>query len=141
MCQGNGAASAAWAVVNITIIRAHKRKGHGAKFICPITKLKGHIAGVIFVDDTDLIHVNMEVNEDMDETLINLQDSIINWGKLLIATGGALKPCKCFFYLISFEWQQDGSWRYAKNEINEEYQIRVPVADGLMATIEQYGVD
>ena len=83
----------------------------------------------------------MEANEDVDETLVHLQDSIINWGKLLLATGGALKPCKCFYYLISFEWRQDGSWRYAKNEINKEFQIRVPLADGSMATIEQYGVD
>ena len=101
MCQGNGAASAGWAVVSITITRAHKRKGHGAKFLCPITKLKSHIAGVIFVDDTDLIHLNMEANESADETLVHLQDSITNWGKLLLPTGGALKPSKCFF-LFSF---------------------------------------
>ena len=30
LCQGNGAASAGWTVVCITILRAHKRKGHGA---------------------------------------------------------------------------------------------------------------
>jgi hypothetical protein len=141
MCQGNGAAGAAWAVVNITMIRAHKRKGHGAKFLCPISKLNCHIAGVIFVDDTDLIHINMYANEGVDETLLHLQESITNWGRLLLATGGALKPCKCFYYLISFEWREDGSWRYAENETNEEYQIRVPLADGSMAEIEQYGAN
>ncbi len=141
MCQGNGAACAAWAVVNITMIRAHKRKGHGAKFLCPISKLNCHIAGVIFVDDTDLLHINMYVNEGVDETLLHLQESITNWGKLLLATGGALKPCKCFYYLISFEWREDGLWGYAKNETNQEYQIRVPLADGSMAEIEQYGVN
>jgi hypothetical protein len=104
MCQGNGAASAAWAVVSITIVRAHKRKGHGAKFMCPISNLKFHLAGIIFVDDTDLIHINMGQNEDADLALIHLQDSISNWGQLLLATGGALKPSKCFYYLISFEW-------------------------------------
>ncbi len=37
LCQGNGAASAGWIIVCITILRAHKWKGHGAKFICPLT--------------------------------------------------------------------------------------------------------
>jgi hypothetical protein len=50
----------------------------------------------------------MGANEDAEETLFHLQESITNWGKLLLATGGALKPSKCFYYLISFEWRQDG---------------------------------
>jgi hypothetical protein len=41
LCQGNGAATpAGWAVISITIVRAHKRKGHGATFVCPISKLQ-----------------------------------------------------------------------------------------------------
>jgi hypothetical protein len=31
-----------------------------------------------------------------------LQNSIHNWGCILIATGGALKPEKCDYHLISF---------------------------------------
>jgi hypothetical protein len=109
--------------------------------MCPISNLKFHLAGVLFVDDTDLIHINMGVNEDADLALIHLQDSITNWGKLLLATGGALKPGKCFYYLISFEWRQDGSWRYAKNENNKDFWVRVPLADRSMAEIEQFGVN
>ena len=127
LCQGNGASPAAWAVVSIVIIRAHKEKGHGAQFLCPISNLKCHIAGVLFVDDTDLIHIKMEENEQADETLFNLQESITNWGKLLLATGGALKPSKCFYYLISFEWRPDGTWKYAANEKNPEFQLKVPL--------------
>ena len=37
LCQGNGAAPAGWTVVSIAILNAHKRKGHGAKFLCPIS--------------------------------------------------------------------------------------------------------
>jgi hypothetical protein len=39
LCQGNGVALAGWAVVSICIVKAHKKKGHGAYFLCPITKL------------------------------------------------------------------------------------------------------
>ncbi len=37
LCQGNGAAPASWTVVSIVILNAHKRNGHGAKFVCPIS--------------------------------------------------------------------------------------------------------
>jgi hypothetical protein len=121
LCQGNGATPAGWAVVSICIITAHKKKGHGAHFLGPITKLRSHIAGVIYVDDTDLIHFHMDESEDALDTFYGIQEAIINWGKLLLASGGALKPAKCFCHLISFTWNPDGTWSYEKNEENEEF--------------------
>jgi hypothetical protein len=47
LCQGNGAAPTGWAVISITVVRAHKRKGHGATFMCPISKLKFVLAAVL----------------------------------------------------------------------------------------------
>jgi hypothetical protein len=38
LCQENGAAPAGWAVVSKTILHAHKRKGHGMKIVCPVSK-------------------------------------------------------------------------------------------------------
>jgi len=66
--------------------------------------------------DDDKIHLNMKVTETTQQAFEGLQDSIINWGKLLIATGGALKPSKCSCYLISFKFEKDGTWRYEANE-------------------------
>ncbi len=40
LTQGNGASLAGWSVISIVILNAHGRKGHGAKFICPITKCR-----------------------------------------------------------------------------------------------------
>ncbi len=37
LCQGNWATPAGWAVISICIIGAHRKKGLGAKFLCPIT--------------------------------------------------------------------------------------------------------
>lgn len=45
--QGNGAAPAGWAVVSISIIHAHKKEGHGATFLCPITKFSHKVAGIL----------------------------------------------------------------------------------------------
>ena len=86
LCQGSGAAGAGWAAVSICIIQAHKRKGHGATFLCPISDLKSNIAGVIYVDDTDIIHFRMDKSKDVIDAHFYLQSSITNWSKLLIAT-------------------------------------------------------
>jgi hypothetical protein len=112
MCQGNGAAPTAWTVTSIPMITAHRRKGHGAHFIAPILDITGHIVGGLFVDVTDLIHLDMQVMESIVEVHARLQESVINWGPLLIATGGALKPSKCLYYIISFRWKADGTWVY-----------------------------
>jgi hypothetical protein len=47
MYQGNGASPAAWAVISICILKAHGRKGHGVKFVCPITKLEKHLSAIL----------------------------------------------------------------------------------------------
>ena len=91
LCQGNGASPAGWTVVSIRLINAHKKKGHGGHFLCPITKLKSRFAGVIYVDDTDLIHFRMDRYEDTTDSFLGLQEAIVNWGKLLLASGGGTK--------------------------------------------------
>ena len=60
LCQGNGAAPAGWAVISISIIEEHRKKGHGAKFLCPITQLQHHLSAILCVNDTDLLHINMK---------------------------------------------------------------------------------
>ena len=139
--QGNGAGPASWTVTSIPMISAHKKKGHGAHLVASITDKTGHIAGNLFVDDTDLIHLNMINKESKVMAHDEFQNSIINWGKLLIATGGALKPSKCSYYLISFMWNKEGQWKYEQNEVAEEWEIGVPLADGNMAAIEHLSVD
>jgi len=88
------------------------------------------------VDDADVLHIDMEAEESIKDTHLELQESISNWGNLLIALGGALKPIKCFYHLISFGWKADGSWRYSTNECNEELDIVVPMPGRTEAKIE-----
>jgi hypothetical protein len=140
LCQGNGTSPVEWAVISICIISSHKKKGHGAHFTCPITKLKSHIVGIIYVDDTDLVHFRMEEDQDKNEAFFHLQEAITNWGKLLLTTGGSLKPIKCFFHLISFTWDEDGNWAYKDNEEDEDLQAAVPLADGSFGNIQHLGI-
>jgi hypothetical protein len=136
MCQGNGASSAAWLVTSIPMIRAHSWKGHGAHFIAPISGRSCHLSGGIFVGDTDLFHLDMQQVETVMEAHDRLQESVFNWGKLLLAPGGALKSEKCSFHLLSFQWKADGTWVYETNKTNANLAIGVPMADGSVEEIE-----
>lgn len=127
LCQGNGAAPAGWAVVSITILLAHKKKGHGIKLVCPISSRAGHIAAILYVDDTDVIHLNLEEEELAFIAHHRLQESVLSWGKLLIATGGALKPSKCFYHLVSFSFDDKGIWKYDKNHEDKNFQLMIDV--------------
>jgi hypothetical protein len=95
MSQGNMTSPAAWTVVSIPIILVHKKKGHGAHLVTPISNIPCHLAGGLFVNDTNLFHLDMQEMETAIDAHGRLQDAVINWGKLLITTGGALKPEKC----------------------------------------------
>ena len=79
MCQGNCNAPAAWTVMSITIIQAHKRKGHGIQLKCSITGTSLHLAGTLFMDDTGIEHFDMNRGETAWEAHNALQRIIINW--------------------------------------------------------------
>ena len=110
LCQWNGNAPAGWAVISITILNAYKKKGQGGKFVCPISQRTGHLAEILFVDNNKLIHIDMDQDKTTEEAHKDLQAIINSWGKLLIASGGSLKPEKCFLYLKSFFWNSSGKW-------------------------------
>ncbi len=139
MCQGNGASPAAWTVTSISMISAHKKKGLGAHFITPISSHTCHLAGGLFVDDTDLFHLDMHTVQSVVEAHQCLQEAVINWGKLLLATGGALMQCS--FYLLSFKWKADGTWLYEHNESNPTLLLGVLMLDGSLEEIEHLSID
>jgi hypothetical protein len=83
----------------------------------------------------------MEEDKGKEDAFLCLQEAITNWGKLLLASGGALNPIKCFFHLISFQWDKNGNWTYKNNEEDEDYQAAVPLADGLVGEIQHLGIN
>ena len=93
------------------------------------------------MDDTDIIHFRMDKSKDVTDAHFYLQSSITNWGKLLIATGGSLKPSKCFFHLISFTWNSDGTWKYDSNKDNDEFRVTVPKWDCPTTRIKHHCVN
>jgi hypothetical protein len=134
LTQGNGTSLAGWAVISIVIWNAHGRKGHSAKFVCPITKLTSHLSAILYIEDTDLLHINLEKDNSAAQVHGSIQASIENWGNLLIATSGALQQEKCFYSIISYEWAI-GEWRYSDNSTRDEFGVTVPLQGGAKAAI------
>jgi hypothetical protein len=66
--------------------------------------------GSLFVDDTD-IYMWREHITDPPELWAQTQTKMAQWSNLLNATGGVLKPEKCFWYLLDYTCT-DGEWSY-----------------------------
>ncbi len=139
--QGNGGSPAGWCVISVMILRAHGAKGHSAHFIAPLSQVCSSLSAILYIDDTDLLHLNMDDDKTIFETHAGLQHAIENWGKLLIATGGTLKPKKCFFHLIDFQWTRCSGWRYIGYHEDEMAAVFVPLPDRTLAPIQHRAVD
>ncbi len=139
--QGNGAAPAGWCAISIVILWAHGVKGHSAHFIALMSQVCLSLSAILYVDNTDLIHINMEADESIVEVHAAIQRAIENWGRLLIATGGTLKPDKCFYHLIDFGWTQKGGWQYVAHHEDVGAAVYAPLPDERRALISHLVVD
>ena len=73
-------------MISIIIINAYKIKVHRGHLICPISRREGHLAAILFVDDTELIHIDTNQDQSVYKAHAAMKESIVNWGRLLIAT-------------------------------------------------------
>ena len=90
--------------------------------MCPITNNITKLAAILYVDDCDLLHIDMTCDDSVYLTFEKMQESVMNWGRLLIASGGSYKPPKCFYHLIAFQWSREGEWSYAENHDKPEFR-------------------
>lgn len=54
---------AGWATISMTILNAHKRKRHSATFMCSISNELIKFVAILYVDDCDLLHIDMTCND------------------------------------------------------------------------------
>ena len=128
-------------MISIVILRAHGVKGTGVQFMAPMSLVRQHLSAILYVDDTDLLHIIMDAEESIAKVHAAIQDAVENWGRLLIVTGGSLKPDKCFYHLINFAWTQKGRWQYIVHHKDEGAALFVPLPDGTRAPISHLAVD
>jgi hypothetical protein len=60
MGQGSRASPAGWCVISIMILQVHVAKGHGAQFIAPMSQVRRSLLAILYINDMDLLHLNME---------------------------------------------------------------------------------
>jgi hypothetical protein len=68
------------------------KEGTWSKIICPITNLQQHLSAILYVDNMDILHIDLMKDESINDVHIAIKDSVNSWGNLLIATGGVLQP-------------------------------------------------
>ncbi len=135
LCQGNGAAPACWLMLSSIMMSFYRRENHVSTLVLPITGDVIEFMGEIYVDDTDLLTILQDVF-DSDEVLQTAQKNLDKWAELLIATGGALNPDKCYWYMVSYVCQ-DGVWFY---DNTNSFELTIILPDGTRRAITQLWV-
>jgi hypothetical protein len=100
--QGNRAAPPSWIQLSTLLVTIFKQLMLGALIWDPISVEFIHTMGTLYVDDTDL-YTWKEHIMDPGELWCQTQIELDQWSYLLNATGGALIPEKCFWYLLDYE--------------------------------------
>ena len=102
--QGGGFAPPTFQAVSALMINAYKDFGHGVQFISPVTGTVLFFAAVLYVDDTDLL-LRADTPECTDEEFFGkIQRAVRDWARIVMVTGGSLKPAKCHASIGSFKY-------------------------------------
>jgi hypothetical protein len=99
--QGNRAAPPSWIQLSAVLVNVFEQLNLGTLIQDPIIAEVIHSIGALFVNDTDLYTWREDIS-DPGELWRQAQLELENWSCLLNATGGALKPEKCFWYLLDY---------------------------------------
>ena len=134
-CQGNKGSPTFWLVVSIFLVLMLHRLGHLACIWVAMSLSLFVFAGFLFVDDTDLVTIADSPSETTDQVMSKMQLVVNAWHGGLRATGGALKPEKCLWCLVSFSWD-NGQWSYA-SQASQPGVLTIPVPSGAPVPIQQ----
>jgi hypothetical protein len=80
------------------------------------------------------------MNESVQDVHVALQRTV-DRGSLLTATGGCLKPEKCFFHLMDFAWTAKGGRQYIAHHEDKSAVVSVPMPDRTMSPITHLAMD
>ena len=134
--QGSRAAPHSWIQLSLLIVNIYKQLGLGGFIYDPMTEEEIHSMGALFVDVADLYTSNVKLKDQ--ETLFSqTQLRLDTWSNLLQATGGALKPEKCFWCQIGYTCKE-GEWSYSEVSSGD---LAITNLDGTKNIIQQKSVD
>jgi hypothetical protein len=129
LVQGSGAAPGAWIAVSNVLIGAYKRKGYGAHLVGGWSRQQIPLSALLYVNDTDLLHKQEHTLSSLDTLVPWVQEATNHWGHLLQETGGNLKPVKCYWYLLHYQFNNGVATLTPKAQL-EQYSLSIPQANG-----------
>ncbi len=88
---------------------------------------------VLYVDDSDLFHVALLMPSD-EKFLQIAQRATNDWVGLAHATGGLLKPQKCFWYMLGWIWKKGKAHLKTFYELPQS-SLYIPQSDGTRVPI------
>jgi hypothetical protein len=86
------------------IVNAYRQMGQGTRVVSSFSQRLFHLAAVIYVDDTNLLHWPSSPCIDPDKLVEHVQLATLDYGHLAIASGGILKEKKCSVYLLDYKY-------------------------------------
>lgn len=132
--QGSGAAPGGMRNIITLVDNAYKRLGHGMSAASCLSGRIFLLAAIIYVDDTDLLHWAKFYGIKDEDFVDQIQAATTDWGMLVQATGGAVKPSKSFWYLMSWKFHRGKAMLKSKEELSH-FVMSIPQSNGTTATI------
>jgi hypothetical protein len=132
--QGSTAAPPSFTSQSTLMMNAYKTLGHGAEMISAWTGDLFKLAALLYVDDSDLLHSFKEEMSD-DAFLGRVQVANDDWGGIVKATGGALKPAKCLWYMMAYKFNKNGTVRLKSVSELPKTELTIPQANGVKVPI------
>ena len=94
-------------------------KDYSTNFLSPLTYKELKICGLAYVDNTDMLATSQ--NNDPVQTVEKMQDIIDSWEGVAKVTGGTIKVEKSWWYLINYNWSEDGIWTYETDNTSTQH--------------------
>ena len=120
--QGNGMASQGWSGLSSKIFEVLHKQQCNTTFMTLISLEKLTLSGLSYVDDADMFS-DADGTNDLDTTIDRMERTVDCWEGTAKSTGGAIKTNKSWWYLLHYQWDNNGNWSYGSNNPSQEYSI------------------
>jgi hypothetical protein len=139
--QGSGGSTTLWLVLFVAISKALEGYMVGLQFCSPNRQLSSQRNNDAYVDDTTG-GVNDAIKDIADtphQTASLLQKLAQHWEKLCFSTGARLNLKKCFFYIVSWKWEEGFATMMTNQELDTVVSLQCGY-DTVPVPIKQYEV-
>ena len=117
-----------WVAITIVLVKILSLYPSVALMLAPLSLISVAFTAIMYVDDTDLFIVGSSNKESLSSVYTRALFLVGLWWRSIWATGGPLRPDKCFWYLIGFRWH-GSKWSYITKD-DDGSTISIPSLAG-----------